>query len=73
MLCDLMFFRLLLSGRFVRPNCKARWDPFMRPEDVAREMYGLFPTARDLRFSLFYRSRERICSTLEDRQEGREA
>ena len=72
MLCDLMFFRLLLSGRFIRPNSKARWDPFGRPEDVARDIYGLFPTARDLRFSLFYRSRERICSTLEEHLGGLE-
>jgi hypothetical protein len=30
-------------------------------------MYEEFPPARDLRFSLFYRTRERICSTLEER------
>jgi hypothetical protein len=70
MLCDLMFFRLLLSGRFVRPGSRARWDPCGSPEDVAREMYGLFPTAVDLRFSLFHRSRERVCSTLEERIGG---
>jgi hypothetical protein len=66
MLCDLMFFRLLLSGRFIRPKTKARWDPFSRPEEVAQRMYELFPPALDLRFSLFYRSRERVCSTLEE-------
>ncbi len=71
MLCDLMFFRMLLSGRFVRPGSRARWDPYGRPEDVAREVYGLFPTAVDLRFSLFYRSRERVCSTLEEHMGGR--
>ena len=65
MLCDLMFFRLLLSGRFVRPNRHARWDPISRPEDVATKMYELHPLARDLRFSLYYRTRDGISSTLE--------
>jgi hypothetical protein len=69
MLGDLMFFRLLLSGRFIRPKTKARWEPFSRPEDVARKMYELFPPSLDLRFSLFYRSRERVCSTLEEHLE----
>jgi hypothetical protein len=61
-----MFFRLLLSGRFIRPNTKARWDPFSRPEEVAQRMYELFPPALELRFSLYYRTRERVCSTLEE-------
>jgi hypothetical protein len=68
MLCDLMFFRLLLSGRFVRPNTNARWEPISRPEDVAQNMYGLHPPARDLRFSLYYRTRDGISSTLEEHQ-----
>src|SRR5512139_3271950 len=70
MLCDLMFFRLLLSGRFVRPNTNARWETISRPEDVAMRMYEEFPPARDLRFSLFYRTRDRICSTHEGRMEN---
>ncbi|MBI5420183.1 MAG: hypothetical protein HZA60_08835 [Deltaproteobacteria bacterium] len=68
MLCDLMFFRLLLSGRFVRPNTNARWQAVSRPEDAAMQLYALFPPARDLRFSLFYRTRDRICSTLEEHE-----
>lgn len=66
MLCDMMFFRLLLSGRFVRPKTNARWDPIKRPDEVARRLYDQFPQAIDLRFSLFYRKPDRICSTLEE-------
>jgi hypothetical protein len=69
-LCDLMFFRLLLSGRFIRPNTNARWEPINRPEDAARQMYELHPQARDLRFTLYYRSREGVCSTLEEHLES---
>ena len=71
MLCDLMFFRLLLSGRFVRPKTNARWEPIGRPEDVAAGLYDFFPQALDLRFSLYYRSRDGICSTLEARHPER--
>ena len=73
MLCDLMFFRLLLSGRFVRPNTNARWTPINRPEDVAQEMYELHLPARDLRFTMHYRTRDGISSTLEEQlgKEGR--
>ncbi len=77
MLCDLMFFRLLLSGRFVRPKTNARWDPINRPEDVASKMYKLHPPTRELRFSLYHRTRDGIRSTLEDylerKQEGSSA
>ncbi len=66
MLCDLMFFRLLMSGQFVRPNTNARWEPIGKPEEAALRMYGSFPTARDLRFSLYYRKPDRICSTLDN-------
>jgi hypothetical protein len=66
MLCDLMFFRLLLSGRFVRPRTNARWVSIGKPEETAGQLYALFPPALDLRFSLFYRKRDRICSTLEE-------
>jgi len=69
MLCDLMFFRLLLSGRFVRPNTNARWEPINRPEDVATLMYELHPPALDLRFSLYYRTRDGVSSTLEEQQD----
>ena len=64
-----MFFRLLLSGRFVRPNTNARWEPISRPEDVAKKMYELHPPSRDLRFTLYYRTRDGICSTFEEQQE----
>ncbi len=70
MLCDLMFFRLLLSGQFVRPNTNARWDPTGKPEEAALRMYGSFPPSRDLRFSLYYRKPDRICSTLEEYRAG---
>ncbi|MHB1011413.1 MAG: hypothetical protein ACYC37_00685 [Desulfobacteria bacterium] len=66
MLCDMMFFRLLLSGRFVRPKTNARWEPIKRPDEVARRLYEQFPQAVDLRFSLYYRKPDRICSTLEE-------
>ncbi len=66
MICDMMFFRLLLAGRFVRPKTNARWEAVSRPEDAATRLYDDFPPARDLRFSLFYRKPDRICSTLEE-------
>ncbi len=66
MLCDLMFFRMLLSGQFVRPKTNARWEPIGRPEEAALRMYGNFPPARDLRFSFYYRKPDRICSTLDE-------
>lgn len=66
-LCDLMFFRLLLSGRFVRPKTNARWQTVGSPEEAARLLYEQFPPARDLRFSLYFRKPDRICSTLEER------
>ena len=62
----MMFFRLLLSGRFVRPQTNARWEPIKRPDEVARRLYEQFPQAVDLRFSLYYRKPDRICSTLEE-------
>lgn len=65
MICDLIFFRMLLSGRFVRPRTNARWTPIFRPEDAASRVYEEYPLAIDLRFSLFYRNREGVASTLE--------
>lgn len=65
MICDLMFFRLLLSGRFVRPRVNARWEPVGRPEDAAFRLYEDFSQALDLGFSLFYRGREGVVSTRE--------
>jgi len=65
MICDLLFFRMLLSGRFVRPRTNARWAPISRPEDAASRVYDEYPLAIDLRFSLFYRNREGVASTLE--------
>src|SRR2546427_6393485 len=56
MLCDLMFFRLLLSGRFTRPQVNARWAPIRTPEDAAMALYECFPQSVDLRFSLFHRT-----------------
>lgn len=65
MICDLVFFRLLLSGRFIRPRTNARWDPIGRPEDAAARLYEEYPLAIDLRFSLFCRGRDAIVSALE--------
>ncbi len=65
MICDLIFFRMLLSGRFVRPKINARWDPIGRPEDAAFRVYEEYPLALDLRFSLFCRNRDGVVSTLE--------
>ncbi len=70
MLCDLMFFQLLMSGRFSRPKTNARWIPIDSPEDAAHCLYWCFPPARDLRFSLYYRRPDRICSTMEDHWEA---
>ena len=65
MICDLIFFRMLLSGRFVRPKTNARWDPIGRPEDAAFRVYEEYPLALDLRCSLFCRNRDGVASTLE--------
>lgn len=65
-LCDLMFFRLLMSGRFVRPQTNGRWELIGSPAEAARQLYKVFPQAVDLHFSLFYRKGGRIRSTLED-------
>jgi hypothetical protein len=67
-LCDIMFFRLLLSGRFRRPShTNTKWDIMTKPEDAARNLYEVFPMAVDLKFSLFYRGGDgRILSTREE-------
>lgn len=65
MLCDMIFFRLLLSGRFVRPRTNARWEQISRPEEVAAQLYQQFPQSLDLRFSLFSRTRDGVVSSLE--------
>jgi len=66
-LCDIMFFRLLLSGRFRRPaRTNTKWDIMGRPEDAARALYEVFPMAVDLKFSLFYRGPNNILSTREE-------
>jgi hypothetical protein len=70
MMCDLIFFHLLLNGRFTRPKTNARWEPIHSPEEAALRLYDCFPPARDLRFSLYYRKPERICSTLEEISQG---
>jgi len=63
-LCDIMFFRLLLSGRFRRPShTNTKWDIISRPEDAAKNLYEVFPMAVDLKFSLFYRGQDGIIST----------
>jgi len=55
-LCDIMFFRLLLSGRFRRPShTNTKWDIMSKPEEAAKNLYEVFPMAVDLKFSLFYR------------------
>jgi hypothetical protein len=69
MLCDLMFFRLLLTGRFTRPEVNARWAPMRKPEEAAMVLYECFPQSVDLRFSLFYRTAGGIRSTLEQHEE----
>lgn len=66
-LCDIMFFRLLLSGRFRRPaRINTKWDIITRPEDAARTLYEVFPLAIDLKFSLFYRGPNSILSTRDE-------
>jgi hypothetical protein len=65
MLCDLMFLRLLLTGRFTRPEVNTRWTPMGRAEDAALALYQSFPPSVDLQFSLFSRAPRGIRSTLE--------
>jgi hypothetical protein len=67
MVCDLMFFRLLLTGRFWRGEVNARWEQLHTPE-AALALYEDSPPAVDLRFSLFYRAAGRIRSTFEDHE-----
>jgi len=71
MLCDLMFFRLLLTGRFTRPEVNARWIPIRNPEEAAMTLYERFPPSVDLCFSLFYRTAGGIRATLEQHAEQR--
>jgi hypothetical protein len=67
-ICDIMFFRLLLSGRFRRPSkTNTRWDIMAKPEMAASHLYEVFPMALDLKFSLFYRGQDgSIHSTYDD-------
>jgi hypothetical protein len=69
-ICDILFFRLLFSGRFRRPGVRnTRWDAIANPEDAARQLYEIYPLAAELKFSLFYRTPSGIKSTLEDLSE----
>jgi len=65
-ICDLLFFKFLLSGIFGRLTKNARWEPISRPEDAATNLYKNYIMAGDLKFSLYYRTRGGIRSTLED-------
>jgi len=66
-ICDILFFRLLLSGRFRRPShTNTKWDIMTKPEDAARHLYEIYPMAVDLKFSLFYRGSSGINSTYDD-------
>lgn len=66
-ICDILFFKLLMSGRFRRPSkTNTRWDIMTKPEDAAKNLYEVFPMAVELKFSLFYRGPNGINSTLED-------
>jgi hypothetical protein len=66
-ICDILFFKLLLTGRFRRPGDRnTRWDIITRPEDAARNLYEIFPMAAELKWSLFYRNSYGIASTLEE-------
>lgn len=65
-ICDILFFKILLGGKFVRPGKNARWEWIYRPEDAAYEVYNIYPLALDLKFSLFHRGPYGITSTLEN-------
>jgi len=67
-ICDIMFFRLLLSGRFRRPShTNTKWDIMTKPEEAAMNLYEVFPMSVDLKFSLYYRGSDgQIRSTRED-------
>jgi hypothetical protein len=72
-LCDLLFFRLLLSGKFRRPHKNVKWDDLQKPDEAARQLYEVFPQALDLRFSLFYRTSAGVKSTLDEYTAQKEA
>lgn len=63
---DLLFFRLLLKGSFSREKVNVTWDNILRPEDAAKNLYFTYLPANDLTFSLFYRVKKDIKSTLMD-------
>lgn len=65
-ICDIMFFKMLMTGRFIRPKSRAGTRYLDKPEDVAMEMYETFPMALDLKFSLFYRNNNGVLSTFEE-------
>lgn len=65
-ICDLLFFKFLLSGIFGCLNKNAKWEAISRPEDAATNLYLCYTMAVDLKFSLYYRTKSGIRSTLED-------
>jgi len=72
-ICDILFFRLLFSGRFRRPGDRnTKWDIITRPEDAARNLYEIFPMAAELKWSVFYRTSDGIASTLEEWENNNE-
>jgi hypothetical protein len=63
---DLLFFRLLLSGSFSREKKYAKWGNILKPEDAAKELYITYIPASSLKFSLYYRGKNDIRSTLKE-------
>jgi hypothetical protein len=61
---DLLFFKILLSGSFSRPTSKAQWKPASSPEKAAEALYTQYVMADDLKFSLYYRVKNGVRSTL---------
>lgn len=63
-ICDLVFFRNMLSGVFCRPNKNIKWDLPKNPAYAAIYLYMTYPISQDLRFSLYYRTKNGFQSTL---------
>jgi hypothetical protein len=63
---DLLFFRILLSGSFSRPKSKGKWQPVSSPVEAAQELFTRYVMAADLKFSVFYRVKNGVGSTLEE-------
>lgn len=63
---DLLFYKILLSGSFSRPESKGKWKPVSGAVEAAQELYTRYVIAMDLKFSVFYRVKNGVGSTLRE-------